>query len=70
LSQPTTLIHGSTQAILLAIDPDENFIDVKSIAVAEIEAIVEPNGVGNDVWRESVALVCIVAEFVSQTKLI
>ncbi len=56
--------------MLLTIDPDENFIDVKSIAVAEIEAIVEPNGVGNDVWRESVALVCIVAEFVSQTKLI
>jgi hypothetical protein len=36
LSQPTTLIHGSTQVILLAIDPEENFIDVKSIAVASM----------------------------------
>ena len=86
--------------LLLAINPDEDFIDVEGIAVAsmaafqtprvncaefnapeadglasdddaafsekvfdvsvaEIESIVEPDGVGNDIWRESVALVGI-----------
>ena len=29
------------------------------IAVAQVEAVVEPDGVGNDIWRESVAFVCI-----------
>ncbi|MFT4520238.1 MAG: hypothetical protein ACI9JM_002639 [Halioglobus sp.] len=28
-------------------------------AVAQIETIVEPDCVGNDIWRESVVLVCV-----------
>jgi hypothetical protein len=27
--------------------------------VTEIEAVIEPDGVGNDIWRESVTFVCI-----------
>jgi hypothetical protein len=27
--------------------------------VTKIEAIVEPDCIGNDIWREAVALVCI-----------
>jgi hypothetical protein len=27
--------------------------------VAEIEAIVEPDGVGNNFWREAMAFICI-----------
>ena len=29
------------------------------ISMAQVEAIVEPDGVGDDIWRESVALVGI-----------
>jgi len=30
---------------------------ILDIPVAEIESVVEPNGVGNDIWRESVAFI-------------
>jgi hypothetical protein len=33
--------------------------------VAEIESVVEPDGVRNDIWRESVALICIHQPIVS-----
>ena len=33
--------------------------EVFYIAMAEIEAIVEPDGIGNDVSWESVALICV-----------
>ena len=97
--------------MLLAIDPDEDFIDVESVTVAtvlslqsaginsteldapeanrfsgysdasfgekilnismtEIEAIVEPDGVGDDIGWKPMTLICIHAEIVSQTKLI
>ena len=38
-----------------------NPVDFKRryIAVTQVEAIVEPDGIGNDIWRESVALVGI-----------
>jgi hypothetical protein len=29
------------------------------ISMAEIESIVEPDGIGNDIWRESVTFVCV-----------
>jgi hypothetical protein len=29
------------------------------ITVTEIESVVEPDSITNDVWRESMALVCI-----------
>ena len=86
--------------MLHSIDPDEDFIDVESVAVApvfslqaariygseldtpqtnrfsgysdasfsqkvfnipvtQIEAIVEPDCIGNDIGRESVALICV-----------
>jgi hypothetical protein len=86
--------------VLLAIDSDEYFIDLKGIAiapvlllqsagingtefdapqanrfsadgdasfgeqvfyisVAEVEAIIEPHGIGNDIWRGSMALIGI-----------
>jgi hypothetical protein len=94
------LIHSTPEVVLLAVDFDENFINVESIAVAsvlslqsacvngteldapkadrfagdrdaafcqqvfdismaQIEAIVEPDSVGDDVGRESVSFVCI-----------
>jgi len=48
--------------VLLAADLHGNFIDVKGIAiasVAEIEAIVEPDSIRNDVRRVSVAFICV-----------
>jgi hypothetical protein len=33
--------------------------EILDIAVAQIEAIVEPDCIGNDIWRKSMALVCI-----------
>tara|TARA_R110002072_G_scaffold123352_2_gene258608 strand:+ start:1681 stop:1971 length:291 start_codon:yes stop_codon:yes gene_type:complete len=33
--------------------------EIFDIAVAQIESIVEPDGVGNDIGRESVAFICI-----------
>ena len=44
--------------------------DIFNIAVAEIEAIVEPDGVGDDIGWKPMTLICIHAEIVSQTKLI
>jgi hypothetical protein len=41
-------------------DCDASFSkEVFDIAVAEVEAAIEPNSIGNDIWRKSVALVCI-----------
>jgi hypothetical protein len=43
-----------------AADRDTSFCqEIFDIAVAEIEAKVKPNGIGNDIGRESVALVSI-----------
>jgi len=33
--------------------------EVLDVSVTEIEAIVEPDSVGNDIWWESVAFVCV-----------
>ena len=33
--------------------------EVLEIAVTQVEAIVEPDGIGNDIWRESMTLVSI-----------
>ena len=33
--------------------------EIFNIAVTEVEAIVEPDSVGDDIWRESVAFVGI-----------
>jgi hypothetical protein len=30
-----------------------------NVSVAQVEALVEPDGVTDDIWRESVTLVCI-----------
>jgi hypothetical protein len=41
-------------------DGDSSFSEeVFYISVAEIEAIVEPDAAGNDVWRKSVAFISI-----------
>ena len=46
------------QADRFAADGDPSFSQqVFDVAVAQIEAIVEPDGVGNNVWWESVAFV-------------
>jgi hypothetical protein len=62
--------------MLLAVDFDEDLVDVEGITVSrdsdtpfgkqifnvpmtEIEPIVEPDGVGDDIWGESVACICI-----------
>jgi hypothetical protein len=39
-------------------------------AVTEVETEVEPDGIRNDIWRESVASISIHAGIVSKTKLI
>jgi hypothetical protein len=51
----TILINGPPKIVLLAIDLYKDFI----IAVTEIEAIVEPECITDDVGWESVMLVCI-----------
>ncbi|MFT6366732.1 MAG: hypothetical protein ACJARI_002186 [Bacteroidia bacterium] len=33
--------------------------EIFDIGMAEVEAMLQPDSVGNYVWRESVALVCI-----------
>ena len=38
---------------------------VFDISVAEIESVVEPDGIGNDIWREAVAFVCVHRPIVS-----
>ena len=41
-------------------DGDASFSEkIFYIAMAEVESVVEPDGVGNDIWRESVAFVSI-----------
>jgi len=50
----------------LAADGDASFSqEIFDIAMAEIEAMVEPDGIGNDIWREPVALVYIHAPILS-----
>jgi hypothetical protein len=44
----------------LSADGDATFSEeVFDISMAEIDSIVEPDSIGNDVGREAVALVCI-----------
>ena len=57
-------INGSEldapKADSFAADCDATFSEeIFDIAVAEIEAVVEPDGVTDDVRRESVAFICI-----------
>ena len=33
--------------------------EIINIAMAQVEAIVEPDGIGNDIWRESVTFIGI-----------
>ena len=41
-------------------DSDSSFGKwIFDVSVAEIETIVEPDGVGNDIWRESMAFIGI-----------
>ena len=48
------------EAYCFATDIDASFGEqIFDITVAQIEAIVEPNGIRNDIWRESVAFICI-----------
>ena len=43
-----------------AADDDASFSEkIFNISVAQVEAIVEPDGVRNDIWRESMTLVCV-----------
>jgi hypothetical protein len=39
--------------------------EVLDVAVAQVEALVEPDGVRDNIWRESVVLVCIHRQIVS-----
>jgi hypothetical protein len=58
---------------LLTVDLYEDFIDEEGVAVTsvtEVEPVVQPDCVTNDVGRKPVTLICIHAEIVSQTKLI
>jgi hypothetical protein len=33
--------------------------EIFDISVAEIEAIVEPDRIGNDIWRKPMSFVCV-----------
>ena len=39
--------------------------EIFDIPVAEIESVVEPDGVGNDIWREAVALIGVSSPILS-----
>ena len=48
------------EANRLATDGDATFSEqIFYIPVTEIEAVVEPDGVRNYIWRKSVAFICI-----------
>jgi hypothetical protein len=38
---------------------------ILDISVTEVESLVEPNGIADNIWRESVALVCIHHQIIS-----
>jgi hypothetical protein len=58
------------QANRLPSDDDPAFSQqILDISVAQIEAIVEPDGVGDDIGRESVSFIGIHPEIVSQAEL-
>ena len=44
--------------------------EILDISVTEVETIIEPDCVADDIWRKSVTFVCIHAGIVSQKKLI
>jgi len=46
---------------------DQNIVD---ITVTQVESIVEPDGVGDDVWGEAVSFIGVHPEIVSQGQLI
>ncbi len=51
---------NAPQADAFSADSDASFSqEILDIAVAQVEAIVQPNSVGDDAWRESVAFVCV-----------
>lgn len=47
------LVHSPPKVMLLAVDLHEDFVDVEGIVEAE------PNGVDDDIWRETMALISI-----------
>jgi len=48
------------QANRFAADDNSSFSQqIFDITVAEVESVVEPDGVANDIWRESVPLISI-----------
>ncbi|MFT4873377.1 hypothetical protein [Congregibacter sp.] len=67
--QPTGVQRSefdAPQADGLAADNDASLgLQVFNVSMAKVETIVEPDGVGNDVWWESVALVCIHRRIIS-----
>ena len=70
LSFQSPCINGSKldapEADRFSTDGDASFgEEVFDIPMAEVEAIIEPDGVGNNVRRESVALVCIHRRIIS-----
>ncbi len=57
-------INGSEldapKADCFAADSDASFSqEIFNISVTEVESVVEPDGVGNDIWWESVTFVCV-----------
>ena len=55
------------EADRFAADDDASFSEeIFYIAVTEVEAIIEPDGVGNDVRWESMALICIHVSILSK----
>lgn len=48
------------QANSFSTDSDASFSkQVFNVPMAQVEAIVEPDAIGNDIWRKSVAFICI-----------
>ncbi|MFT5483042.1 MAG: hypothetical protein ACI9GW_001697 [Halieaceae bacterium] len=43
----------------MLVSPVNDEEQIFDISMAEIESVVKPGGIGNDIWRESVAFVCV-----------
>jgi len=56
------LIYGPPKIVLLAINLHKYFVNLESISiisVAEIKPVVKPDGIADDIWRESMTFISI-----------
>ena len=62
------LANCSPQVLLLAVDLYIDFVDIIGITLttmAQTGSEVEPYGTGNNIWRETVAFICVHPAFIA-----